>query len=478
MKAIKKSIYPALPVLGILFCLWYICTATSNIVYTDYIRLVNTYLPDVWSAEKFFVPDILTRIPVYYLGRIINVTFFGYSTTFDMVLGVLGLGLSGLVLGAYCKEWEIPAVWYLILIFVFFNLNKWEMLTNGSGWAHFLAFAGFYYHYLVLDRIVSRREKKNDRKLLLLLPFVNTLLIAGPYCAVYTVTMILFCFYAMISQMRERRKQHQQADIGYWLKAQICILIPFFLYLWSNSYAVEDHANTYDISLLEVLQTSPGFFVRFLLKSLASTVIGGETLEIWLNDPNHIIGNKHVYLLGAVVALAFLVAFVLFLRTRMYNETIFPAMLFISGIGNYGIVLISRYIFLNENYGMSSRYALQYQAGLLGVLLIFALAWRSPQLKAKAYKAVLIPFVILIVSGMAHTNYKEIQKAPYRKASMELKAAAALRFEELDDTELPEIFEYRKSRADSGEKVRQALTVLKENEWNVFRKDASFIDSE
>ena len=469
MKSIKRNIYLALPVLGILFCLWYINTATSNVVYTDYIRLVNTYLPDVWNPEKFFVPDILTRIPIYYLGRIINVVLFDYSTTFDMVLGVLGLGLSGLVVGVYCKEREIPWGWYLAVVYVFFNLNKWEMLTNGSGWAHFLAFAGFYYHYLVLDRIVCRQEKINDRKLLLILPFVNTLLIAGPYCAVYTVTMVLFCLYAMVSRIREDRKPDQQTDTGYWIKAQICTLIPFFLYLWSNSYAVEDHANTYDVSLLEVLQTSPGFFVRFLLKSLASTVIGGETLKIWLEDPGHVVGNTHIYLLGAVVALAFLLAFLLLIWTRLYRKTIFPAMLLISGIGNYGIVLISRYIFLDENYGMSSRYALQYQAGLLGVLLIFALAWQSKPLKTMAGKMLLIPFAVLVVAGMTHTNYKEIQKAPYRKAGMELKAAAALRFEDLADDELPEIFEYRKSRADSGEKVRQALTTLKENEWNVFR---------
>ena len=100
----QRLIYGGLPVLGMLLCLWYVKEATCDIVYTDYIRLVNTYLPDVWDPRKFFVPDVLTRIPVNYLGRIINVTFFGYSTTFDMILGILGLGLSGLALGAFCRE--------------------------------------------------------------------------------------------------------------------------------------------------------------------------------------------------------------------------------------------------------------------------------------------------------------------------------------------------------------------------------------
>ena len=46
--------------------------------------------------------------------------------------------------------------------------------------------------------------------------------------------------------------------------------------------------------------------------------------------------------------------------------------------------------------------------------------------------------------------------------------ALAVQFESLDDEVLRENFDYRKSRADSGAKVRNALTILKENGWNVF----------
>ena len=49
--------------------------AACDVVYSDYIRLVNSYLPDVYNPKKFFVADVLTRIPVNYLGRIINVQF-------------------------------------------------------------------------------------------------------------------------------------------------------------------------------------------------------------------------------------------------------------------------------------------------------------------------------------------------------------------------------------------------------------------
>ena len=152
-----------LPLAGILFGMWYIHIAASDVIYSDYIRLVNSYLPDVWNPEKFFVPDVLTRIPVNYLSRIINVAFFGFNTMFDRVLGVLALGLSGFVLGKYCRLRTVGAVWFTILMALMFSLNKWEMLINGSGWAHFLAFAGFYYHYLVMDRLGAGGEKTGGR---------------------------------------------------------------------------------------------------------------------------------------------------------------------------------------------------------------------------------------------------------------------------------------------------------------------------
>ena len=72
----RSYLYYLFPVLGTLFCLWYIFASTSEGIYTDYIRLVNSYLPDIWNPAKFFVPDIFTRIPVNYLGRIINVALF------------------------------------------------------------------------------------------------------------------------------------------------------------------------------------------------------------------------------------------------------------------------------------------------------------------------------------------------------------------------------------------------------------------
>lgn len=460
----KRMVYYGAPLLGVLLCLWYVKKATCDIVYTDYIRLVNTYLPDVWNPEKFFVPDVLARIPVSYAGRIINVTFFRYSTTFDMVLGIMGLGLSGLVLGMYCQRQQVRTGWFLFLMFLLFGLNKWEMMTNGSGWPHFLAFAGFYYHFIVFDRVLYGQEKKYDRIRIVLLPVILILGVAGQYCAVYSVVIFLSCGAAWVLSGYGRTP-----DRRLWMSVFAGTLLSLLLYLWSNSYAVEDHAGTVDIGLMELLMTSPGFFPRFLLKSLASMLVGGETITGWLEQG--VITDGMVYGMGLLVAAGYLLAFWLNIRFHLYQRTLLPLILLFSGMGNHGIVLISRFIFVNENYGMSSRYVLQYQAGILGILLTIAMTWGMKEGKGTAVfcrRGVSVLLCLVFMAGHGYTDYAEIKKAPDREAYGRRIEALAVQFEELDDEVLRYNFDYRPSRDDSGAKVRSALTILKENGWNVF----------
>ncbi len=489
----KGLIYTVIPLIGTILCLWYIKEATCDIVYSDYIRIVNKYLPDVWKAENFFRPDVLTRIPVYYLVRAFNVRFFNYSTTFEMGLGVLGLGLSALVLSWYCAEKKVGIIWYAFFMFLLFGLDKWEMLINGTGWAHFLAFACFYYHYLVFDRVLYGREKRFDRILLLVMPPVITLAIAGPYCAVYSVVMVLSYGFAWIKGQGERKQT--LLDRRFCLLGIITVVIPLLLYMWSDSYAIEDHDGAVKIGLWAMLGQNPMFFPRFLLKSLASMVVGGETLTQWME--NGILTDGSVYLMGVFLAGAYLLSFFFQIRDKLYEETLLPLMLLFAGMGNHGIILISRYIFAREDYGMSSRYALQYQAGVLGIVLTFALIEKKIRGKKKAAneaagrlasrplesrlsesrkeiysviaeRILMLAVCLVLFIGHGYTDYIEIRKAPYREAYGEHIAEVALQYEITDDDTLRETFDYREGRKESAADVRRALGILKEHGWNVF----------
>ncbi|MCD8222512.1 MAG: hypothetical protein LUD07_10120 [Clostridiales bacterium] len=483
----RKLIYYGVPLLGLIFCLWYIKTATFDIVYSDYIRIVNKYLPDVWAKENFFRPDVLTRIPVNYLERPLNVALFHYSTTFEMALGALGLALSALVLARYCDWKKIGMGWYLFLMFLLFGLDKWEMLTNGTGWVHFLAFACFYYHYLVFDRVLYGEEKKWDRKLLLILPPVITLGIAGPYCAVYSVVMVLSYVSVWIAGWRQKKltgENRLRIDGKLCLAGIIAVVIPLLLYIWSDSYVIEDHDGAVKSGLIAMFLEEPGFFPQFLIRSMASMVVGEETL----NELKEIgiLNGVTENLLGVFLGIGYLAALIINVRNRLYEKTLVPLMLLFAGMGNHAIVLVSRYIFARVDYGMSSRYALQYQAGLLGIILTFAVAKKITAGCAKtrnqidvadpvkqgfpAGSVLMIAFCVVLLAGHGYTNYREIEKAPYREAYGERIGNAALQYEILSDDEIRETFDYRKSREESAADVRRALRILKENHWNIFSR--------
>ena len=60
--------------------------------------------------------------------------------------------------------------------------------------------------------------------------------------------------------------------------------------------------------------------------------------------------------------------------------------------------------------------------------------------------------------------------APFRENYGENIASVALQYQEVSDDVLRETFDYRKSREDSGEKVRNALRILDENGFNIYSR--------
>ncbi len=479
----RSYAYILFPILGMAFCLWYVCAATSDVVNSDYIRLVNSYLPDIWNPEKFFVADVLTRIPVNYLARILNVTCFDFSVRFDQVLGILGLGLAGLAVCSYAKKEGLGFLTMAAVTLLMFGLNKWEMLTNGSGWAHFLTFAGFYCYYLVLDRVwkaemvLGRKAGRRDRILLMVLPFIITLGIAGQYCAIYSGVMIAVYGFLILLPAAGGRILKKGSQTSFWSRAVsrgglhcvrylVCILIPLALYMVSNSFAVEEHAGATDLTMLQAIQQKPKFFPAFFLKSFASMFLGGETMEQKFHFPNRL-----MLLIGLGVMAGYLLALWLNVKYRLYEKTIFPLLLILSGGCSHVLILISRWIFLDqENYGMSSRYAVQFQMGIIGIVLTAALVWKMEGhrlgLRRRISSILAAVFCFAIVAGNLVTTADEIQKAPYRKERYEEKIEAALHYEEVSDEDLETTFEYRKGP----EKIRAALGILKENHWNVYSR--------
>ena len=466
---IKKASYFAIPVIGVLFILLYIKTAGADVVYSDYIRIIAEYLPDVGDIKRLLVPDILTRIPATFLARFINVVNFRYSVTFDRVLGVTGIGIMSVVLALYFKKYNISLRWQAAIYIILFSLNKWEILLNGTAWAHVVAFGFFFISYYMADMVWRGETSAKEELFLCLMPLL-LLLIAGEYIASYCVTMILISILGIlmggVNSWAVKRGQSMFKAI---LMASAAALI---CYMISRHFAVWEHSGAVDMSMAEAISSQPLFLPRFFIKTFAGAVIGQETIANFFGQ-GAALPDIIVLLIGLAVLSGYVLAFVLYIRCELFEETIFPVALLISGFGNHVLVTLGRWIFLKESYALSSRYAGQFMIGIIGMLMIFAMYERKKRaLKSfgmterEVIKACTVVGAVLIMLGSCYTTLQEIRKAPYREANYTHMGEVILNYENYTEDELKKQLEWTKD----SDTLYKALEILKENGLNVFSR--------
>ena len=489
-------------ILCTVFLGFYILSASADIVYSDYIRLTNSYLGEPFSFRDLLTKDILTRIPVSFLFREINIAFFHYSITFDRFLGLFGLFLTSIPLLLFMTKRRIGGFFSVAILLIFYSLNKWEMLLNGSGYAHFLSFALFYlFFYLLSERV----GKGSSLLSLSVFPFLF-LLTGGPYAiAVYGATILSLFFLFLAGKIRDKRGS---------LVLLLSSFVSTFLYFLSNHYAVYEYAGAKSISLKEVLFTKMTFVLKFFGFGFSSLLFSGENLEEWLSSGA--VQGKQLFLLGGLILLFFLLMALLFLKDLFFGEKrgetdksltgLFPALLLLHGLLSFALVFLSRYIFLRPEYAVQSRYALQYQSALLGALLLLYLKTAGEQevrvekrnrdreiedrkkgekvkkdenaesvklagdvdKKAEPRRALLriisIGITLLFLGGTLHTAKTELLKAPYRRLHYETMLHSVNRIEEMDEEELERLYEYRHGK----ERILKAFSILKERKLNCF----------
>lgn len=486
--------------------LFYVLLSTTDVLYSDYIRLVNSYLGKPFQIGDLLQKDILTRIPLTYFFREINRYSFGYTLIFDRALGVLGLFLASKPLLLFMRKKQLPFSQQLLFLILFYSLNKWEMLLNGSGYIHFLAFSVFYDYFYALDQAFSK--KSSLLVLSIYPPFI--LLVAGPYClAVFLSCFALFFFLALGKKLWD-------------MKGTILLLISnglcLFLYLLSNHYAVYEYAGAESISLREVLQNHLLFVVKFIFYGFSSMLVSGENLEKLLRDGA--IQGKGVVLLGAFVLFFYMFMTLLYLwkffassknsgtktfatknkeafssqqrqmaeqkqadKNALTGENVgepfyfglLPGLLLLHGLASHALVFLTRYMFLKESYAFQSRYALQYQSALLGAFLLLFL-WKNEKRSSLGQKSRTaaqgrLAFCLLIsgifLLGTLWTDRSEWGKAMYRREHYERMWSYSHDLSAYSDEELEDVFEYRHG----GEQIRKAFSIWEQvkKEWRADR---------
>ena len=445
----KKFLAFFMPIFGAIYLSAYIRSAMLDVVYTDYIRIINTYLKDPFSPKPYFGKDVLTRLPITYFERMINVAFFKYSTMFDMALGVIFLSLMGIIIGIFMANKNLNLRYFIIVMMLVFSLSQWEMITNGTGWVHFFTFFLFVLHFYILDSYMQR-ETKVKFCLNIILPVFTILFAAGSYSLAYGVTLIItYVLYAIL-----KKKEN-----AFTLAIPVILSLTAFMYSYANSYT--EHAGATTESLTAVFGRNPVYFVLFGLNTFASDIISIGIVE------RYEIGIIITSIIGAAVVFFYLYALYLNFKYKIYESTAFPMLMLVSGLFSHAMVIFTRWIFLNPLYAMSSRYALQFGAGLIGVILTFGyvkihinIEKQSMSLLAKAAVSLFVLFVFL---GNISTAGNEIRMAKYRLESFEVKMEVAKNFENESDETLKKVLQYHNPK-----KTREALGIIKSKKLNIF----------
>ena len=232
-----------------------------------------------------------------------------------------------------------------------------------------------------------------------------------------------------------------------------CAFLPLCLYLLSRAHSVEERAGATTESIGTVAAARPLLLPVMFVRSFSSMVIGAEAAEHWG------IGRGVSIFLGLLVLGCYAYAFFLNFRRRIYEKTTFPLLLLTSGFLNHMLVTASRWIFLNDAYGMSSRYALQYQVGIIGIMLTFLLTAEGRRRRRAA------AIIVLVFSlGSFITTAREIHMAPYRQEHFIAMQQAALEYKTQTDKELTRALQYH-----DADRIRKALGILERQGLNIYR---------
>ena len=471
-----------LSTLGFSFLVYYIFRASENVVSSDYIRLGYYYLHDVHDLKYLFSIESISRIPFTFLARIINVDLFKYNIFFDRILGIFGLSMMNFFILRYLDDFlnkdNIKFFAYIITSFIIFSLNSWEMILNGSGYAHFIAIA--------LAVFAITNYEKND-KLSICYLILSTLVFGGSYGASFNFTFIfislLMIIYKYLLDKKVIKKNEFDIKIKNYRTSIIYIVVAivcFSLYWISNNTGEAlPVVGAYDISLVDLLKEDILFPIKFLLASLAGSLVGVETFTYAIAFET--ITMKMVYLIGVLYLIIIIYGIYIFVNFIINKKFyIVPFMFIVMGIFNYALVFLARYKFKNEMYGMSSRYQLQFMIFLIGLIMHFFkyledVSFKNDtNLKNKESKIIkvrnilkiaLVSFSLFIIT-YTHmlTNLDEIFKADFRKIIYGNLVNVAKNYEEYSNEDLMNYFEYHRD----AEHIKYTLKILKDQHLNVF----------
>ena len=511
MKNLKNVLLSTLfSAIGFLLIVYYILNSSVDVVASDYIRIINYYLNNVFDLHLLFSFECISRIPITFIMRIINVIFFDYSVYFDKIIGVLGLFIFNyIVLYYFNKNIDnivIKIIGSFLISVVSFSLMGWEMILNGTGYAHFWSIGLYAVIFYLYTYIYNNTNRLKTIVLFLLLLVFISLFISGPYMVAPICSLIIVSIIDIFIQKKSKLQFVFLLVINGLLNYILIFLARYKFY--KDNYGMSSR-----YSLQYMILTISIILTIFLLIKRLYNINNKQTNNYKIQTKNQIEKNKNNIfnlknnLKYCLLVFSCIICLLLYFISNNTGTPLVPV-----GIKNIDLIYLLKndigYIFsffiksfAGSVIGVESfSYSLQlgfikedyiYIIGLIYLsIIIFTLIcfvilylddiniiclenyfekFKKLYMGKVFFCIVLVYILGFIFAGHMITNYTEIQKIPVRKYIYQNLKNIALYLENVKDEELPNVFEYHRDIDD----IKNAIEILKKNKYNIFSEKNS-----
>ena len=437
----------------------YVWLTATDLVFRDDMYVIKggpieSYLRGTLTFADLWRPSDSTRFFGFNLLMLANIKWFSMNyKIFALMIPFCIMASAILIYRDYRKSLsperssEFIAATFLVLTLIIFNVIQSEGLIFGYALVYQSSMPFFIASFVSLELFLVRGNIKY-LPAAFILPALAILVFGGKICIAFAPALgSTFLCYVLTQRSRLTK--------DFWLRAlmiSLFLAVIAFIYMFKLSH--NDYVSQPVFFAADIL-VNPIKAVQFLLASFGASVVGVNAFFACDYFSFH-----NIVQLGLVVVLLYILALVLFFRSRMYEKTYLPFFLIMLTFFYLGLMAFRRFG-LGIDYGMASRYTYVSIFGLAALSWIFIFILTQPIKPSLLLKSTIFTGFAIIFAGLLLTSIIEWRVQPDRKAYLDQLPGIAMRVDTATNEELSEFGE-------RPEQVRASLRLLREYKLNVY----------
>lgn len=432
-----------------IFLIYYLTVATKDVVFMDYWRLSERFIPLVCNNEltlsDLWTGDWGQRNPLLFSLFCLNIKYLDLNAMVPVYLGVCTICIYlFLYFQIYIKRIYKPNsisgqfVMFLPIVLCAFCLNQWEIMETQFSFPFYLRILIYAVVICLVDMALTNKKQSQMLTVCIMMPFATCLL-----SQLYFLGMLLsVAILLLITTITDKSKRY------FSLK---------FLFYWIIFNGVGLMVYFYDLGMAE----AGGNLISFL-KSIFN---GKAFLSFFYLLDSSIMQIKvaHRFNVGLVILIGIMLSAIIcfcvyeYCKKRMYNISYMPILCILYGLFSMGAIMYGRMSVYETSDLASSRYVVDTTMLWIGCLSILAYSWQQTHSK------ILLHIIIFISCTYMICDYDVFMQREYKAYYKENIALMCLDVENYTDEDLTIM------QANSPDMVRNSCSLMQHFHLNVFK---------